>query len=70
MTLRCKIGDIVFDEAISLSMAKLIRDTVMGQMLNPKKGDLRKLRSEQDVKLFIHDSFPKYEHAVAAVVLV
>lgn len=66
MVIRCKVGKFEFDDQITTSMAKLIRDTVMGGMLAPKDG-AKRLKTANDIEGFIHSSFPKYEHLVLSV---
>lgn len=38
MTFICAVGKLTFNERVSLSGAKLIRDAIMGQVLNPRDG--------------------------------
>lgn len=56
MTFTTKLGRFVFDERIPLSIAKLIRDTLVGQRLNPQADNTR-LRSEQDYLDYARDKF-------------
>lgn len=56
MTLTTKLGRFIFDERIHLQMAKLIRDTLVGQKLNPTTNSV-KLRSEQDYLDYARDTF-------------
>ena len=52
----CAIGKLVFDDNTQLSKAKLIRDTLMAQKLNPKD-NVKKLRTDQDCMNFVMDTF-------------
>lgn len=40
LIMTCKVGKFTFPDGTPLSLAKLVRDTVMGQMLNPKQREL------------------------------
>lgn len=44
--LRCKVGTFTFDKAETLSLCKLVRDTVMGQILVPKENNPRVFNQE------------------------
>lgn len=68
MRLTCKIGKIEFDDEIELSKAKLIRDTVMGQVLNPTDG--RKVRTPRQALDFARESFPEQSSQILEVGLV
>ena len=50
--LECKVGRFLFDPNTPLSHTKLVRDTVMGQMLNPKPGDPR-VFDEQSAREYV-----------------
>ena len=52
MTFTCGMGTFVFEDDAPLSIAKLIRNMVMGQWFAPKPGE-KKLHSEQDCYDFI-----------------
>lgn len=67
-TLTCKVGKFIFHDEVRLNTAKLIRDSVMGQMLNPKEGYPR-LRSERDCIEYARQSFKNEGPYLAAVVL-
>lgn len=56
MTLTSKIGQFHFHPETPLSIAKLIRDTVMGQVLAPAPNS-RRLRSTEDVDEFVKEFF-------------
>lgn len=47
MMMSCAIGKFVFEEGTILSHAKLIRDSLMGQILSPEPGTPR-IHSEQN----------------------
>lgn len=51
----CKIGRFTFDRSTSLSIRKLVRDTVMGQMLNPKQREMT-VETADDAYSFIRAS--------------
>lgn len=55
LILTCKIGKFTFEEGTPLSLAKLVRDTVMGQMLAPKSRE-RIIDNEDDAYAFIRSS--------------
>lgn len=57
MTFTTLIGHFVFSEKADLAKAKLIRDTVVGQILNPKDG--RMLKSGQNVLEYIQATFDR-----------
>ena len=69
MTLTCKIGKLEFLDACPLSKAKLIRDTVMGQMLNPPAGSQRLKRDEGQVFQFVASAFKQDSPHLLAIVL-
>ena len=48
----CKVGRFLFNPVTRLSHAKLVRDTVMGQMLNPVPG-FKKVKTDQDARELI-----------------
>lgn len=52
------IGDFIFVKNTQLSHAKLVRDTVQGQILNPKPGET-KLKSSYQIRQWIWDNFSK-----------
>lgn len=54
ITLVSPVGHFVFDRHVVLSHAKLIRDAVMGQILNPKP-NLPRLRNSQDIYSFAQE---------------
>lgn len=54
ITMTCKVGAFIFDKGIILSRAKLIRDAVMGQILNPKSRV--ELRTDVDVYNYVRDA--------------
>lgn len=68
MTLTCKIGRFVFNNRTPLSYAKLIRDTVQAQFLEPTDG--RKLRTAEDCENFVEQLFPSFRNMLERVVLV
>ena len=41
MTLYSKLGAFIFESGTNMRHAKLVRDTVMGQVFNPKPGSKR-----------------------------
>lgn len=67
MTLTCKIGKFVFGDNTKLSTAKLIRDTVQGQVLIPKDG--RKLKTAEDCENFVEQLFPEFRNKLERVIL-
>lgn len=54
ITLVCPVGKFVFQRHVPLIHAKLIRDSVMGQILNPKSNEPR-LRNSQDIYDYARD---------------
>lgn len=54
MILTSAIGKFTFDDKTVLSHAKLVRDTVVGQMLNPKQ-DCRRVKDDVDACELILD---------------
>lgn len=52
MLMTCRIGRLVFAEGTELSHARLVRDTLLGQVLNPQPGTAR-IHSEQNCYDFI-----------------
>lgn len=68
MVIRCKVGKFEFDDQITLSMAKLIRSTVMGAILAPAPGD-RKLKTTSDVEKFLKSAFKNHYHLVTRIEL-
>lgn len=70
MTLTCKIGKFEFSDDCVLSKAKLIRDTVMGQMLNPPEGSQRLKRDEAQIFQFVAQAFKREAHQLTAIILV
>lgn len=50
----CALGTFTFSRRTSLAVAKLVRDTVMGQFFNPKPGE-PKLKTEVDCQEFIRN---------------
>jgi hypothetical protein len=56
LIMTCKIGKFIFEEGIVLSQAKLVRDAIMNQMLNPQPRTMR-ITNEEDAHTFIrsHD---------------
>jgi hypothetical protein len=69
MTLTCTIGKLEFDNSITLSMAKLIRDTVMGQILSPSEGSQRLKRDEGRIFQFVAEAFKKDASKLTAIYL-
>lgn len=69
MTLTSKIGKFEFSDEITLSMAKLIRDTVMGQILSPPEGTPRLKRNAKSIKAFVAASFKNESVVFEKVVL-
>lgn len=57
------VGRFVFQRTVPLSHAKLIRDAVMGQILNPKSNEPR-LRNSQDIYDYARD---RLGHALARI---
>lgn len=57
------VGKFGFSKQVPLSHAKLIRDAVMGQILNPKSNEPR-LRNSQDIYDYARD---RLGHALARV---
>ena len=56
ITLTCKMGKFTFDKGVSLSTAKLIRDSVMAQYFSPK-GDMLKIKGPQDAHALVKNTF-------------
>lgn len=54
VTLVTPIGKFVFPKTVPLAHAKLIRDSVVGQILNPKSNEPR-LRSSRDIYDYARD---------------
>lgn len=54
ITLVSPVGHFVFHRSVILSHAKLIRDAVMGQILNPKP-NLPRLRNSEDIYSFVQE---------------
>lgn len=52
-TLTCKIGRFQFPSTTILSHAKLIRDAVMGQILNPNP-QIKSIECEKDVHTYVN----------------
>lgn len=50
--LTCKIGKFTFEDDVPYSLAKLLRDTVMGQMLAPKQRE-QIVETEEDAHTFM-----------------
>lgn len=69
MTLTCKIGKFEFSDECALSTAKLIRDTVMGQILNPPEGSPKLPRDEGQIFQFVASAFKRDGHRLTAIVL-
>ena len=69
MTLTCKIGKLEFSDECALSTAKLIRDTVMGQMLNPPEGSPKLKRDEGAIFQFVASMFKREAHQLTAIIL-
>lgn len=57
------VGKFVFQRTVPLAHAKLIRDSVMGQILNPKSNEPR-LRNSKDIYDFARD---RLGHALARI---
>lgn len=68
MTLTSKVGKFIFDDEMPISKAKLIRDTVMGQILNPQDG--RKIKTDDQAFNFARDSFPGQGLWIKDIILV
>jgi hypothetical protein len=62
-TLVTPVGRFVFHNTVPLAHAKLIRDSVVGQILNPKSNEPR-LRNSQDIYNFARD---RLGHALARI---
>lgn len=69
MTLTCKIGKFEFSDDCVLSTAKLIRDTVMGQILNPPEGSQRLKRDEGQIFQFVAQAFKRDSSKLTAIIL-
>jgi hypothetical protein len=69
MTLTSKVGKFIFADHCELSKAKLIRDTVMGQILNPPEGSQRLPRDEKAIFTFVASAFKKDAPKREAIVL-
>lgn len=69
MTLTCKIGKLEFSDDCALSTAKLIRDTVMGQMLNPPEGTPKLRRDEGEIFQFVASMFKRDAGKFTAIIL-
>jgi hypothetical protein len=54
ITLTCTVGRFTFDTDVIISRTKLIRDSVMGQILTPRPGEPH-LITAQDVYAYIRD---------------
>lgn len=52
-----KVGTFFFEDGVPYSHARLIRDSVLGQILSPEPG-MPKLKTEQDCKKFVRDHCP------------
>lgn len=52
------IGDFIFASGTPLSHAKLVRNTVQGQILDPKPGSPKLVESAQ-IRRWIRDQFAK-----------
>lgn len=65
MTLTCKIGRFIFDSGLPLSKMKLIRDTVMAQLLN----EGRRRFSEHDCLELARQHFKDDSAYLAGVVV-
>lgn len=68
MRLTCKIGKIEFDDGMPLSKAKLVRDTLMGQVLNPTDGI--KIKNPRGALDFCRQSFPEDSAMILEVGLI
>lgn len=54
MIMTCGIGRLIFDDDTELIHAQLVRDTLLGQILNPQPGTAR-IHSEQNCYDFIRN---------------
>ena len=50
----CKVGRFSFDRGVLLSHAKLVRDSIMAQILNPKP-QFGKIKDEQSAREFVQN---------------
>jgi hypothetical protein len=69
MTLTCKIGKLEFSDKCGLSKAKLIRDTVVGQILNPPEGSVKLRRDENEIIKFVTSAFKRDSLHLTAIIL-
>jgi len=67
MILTCAIGKLEFDDNINISTAKLIRDAIMGSILNPRDGT--KLKTQEDCFRYAKDYHPEGYKLSSVIIL-